>query len=142
MPPTIAPTATSATSTLKRTMIRNTITPITMLNQSMSASEMSGSDTTRMTSTTAAQAPALEVAHVNRQLQRLRSREHMGEAHDLDEAILGHPVTALDHLIEHHGDLRHRTTDVDEAQHEKVEKHLAGRGHGFVGFTGLRRPVG
>jgi len=63
----------------------------------------------------------------------------MGEAHDLDEAILGHPVTALDHLIEHHGDLRHRTTNINEAQQEKVAKHLAGAGHDLVGVSGWRR---
>jgi hypothetical protein len=40
----------------------------------------------------------------------------MTESHDLDEAILEEPSALLDHVIEHHRDLRHRSADIHEAQ--------------------------
>src|SRR5262249_15882495 len=68
---------------------------------------------------------ALEVTDVDRKLQCLRSRQHVTEGHNLHEAILCQPSTLLDHVIEHHGDLRDWTTDVHEAEEQKIQKHLA-----------------
>jgi hypothetical protein len=56
----------------------------------------------------------------------------MAESHDLDEAIFGEPSALFDHVIEHHRDLRHWSSDVDEAKEKKIEKHFAPRRHSIT----------
>src|SRR5215813_120050 len=53
----------------------------------------------------------------------------MTEGHDFHEAIFREPLSLLDHVIEHHGDLRHRPTNVHKAEEEEVKKDLAPRRH-------------
>jgi hypothetical protein len=64
----------------------------------------------------------------------------VAESHDLDETILGQPPALLDHVIEHHRDLRDRPANVDETQKEKVEKHFAPRRHLMV-CVGIVLPI-
>ena len=40
-------------------------------------------------------------------------------------------------MIEHHRNLRHRATDVDEAKEEKIEKHFAPRRDANGGLGGI-----
>src|SRR6266581_2315353 len=62
-----------------------------------------------------------EVTNIDGQLQRLRPRKQMAECHDFREAVFGEPTLLLDHVIEHHRNLRDRTSYVDEAQEQKVQ---------------------
>ena len=48
------------------------------------------------------------------------------------KAILGQPSAFLDHVIEHHRDLRDRPADVHEPQKKEVKKDFAPRRHGVA----------
>ena len=61
----------------------------------------------------------------------------MTESHDLDESIFGEPSALFHHVVEHHGDLRHRPADVDEAKEEKIKKHFPPRRHSIAGLGGI-----
>src|ERR1051325_1075647 len=73
----------------------------------------------------ASQQPALQIANIDRQLERFGSRQHVTESHDLYKAIFRKPFPLLDHVIEHHRDLRHGSADVYKAKKEEVQKHLS-----------------
>src|SRR5262249_15699735 len=70
---------------------------------------------------------SLKIADVNRELQRFGAGQHVAEGHDLHESIPRKPATLLDHVIEHHRDLRDRAAHVDEAENQKIQKYLAPR---------------
>ena len=57
---------------------------------------------------------ALEIANVDGELQRLGPWQHMAERHDIGKAVFRQPVRTLDHIVEHHSDMRDGATDVDE----------------------------
>ena len=78
---------------------------------------------------------AFEITDVDRQVEGLRAGKHVAEGHDLDEAILGEPPALFHHVIEHHGDLRHWTADIDETEKEKIKKHFAPRRHLMIRGT-------
>src|ERR1051325_5745618 len=73
----------------------------------------------------ASQESALQIANIDRQLERFGSRQHVTESHDLYKAIFRKPFPFLDHVIEHHRDLRHWSADVYKAKKEEVQKHLS-----------------
>ena len=51
----------------------------------------------------------------------------MTKGHDPDEPVFREPSALLDHVIEHHRDLRDRPPDIDETEEEKIEKYFAPR---------------
>ena len=73
------------------------------------------------------------------ELRRRRSRQHVHDREIFQEALLRQPASSFNHVIEHHGYLGNGSADVDEAQHEKVKKHLAPCRHIFAGRAGLPR---
>jgi hypothetical protein len=66
-----------------------------------------------------------EVAHVDRELQRLRPGQDVADAHDPDEPLAIDPPPPLDDALEQHRDLRGRAADVHEAEPEEVAEHFA-----------------
>ena len=61
----------------------------------------------------------------------------MAERHNAYEALVRQPASSFNHVIEHHGYLGNRSANVDEAQHQKVEKHLSPRRHILARRAGL-----
>jgi hypothetical protein len=68
---------------------------------------------------------SLHIANVNRQLQCFRAGQHVTERPDLYKPIFGQPLTLLDHVVVHRGDLRDWPTYIHKAEKQKVEKHLS-----------------
>src|SRR3989442_183627 len=64
----------------------------------------------------------------------------MTEGHDLHEAIVSQPFPPLDHMVVHHRDLRYRSTNVHEAEKEKVQEHLTPGRH-LMTMTGCFFPA-
>src|SRR5262249_36991765 len=85
---------------------------------------------------------SFEIADINRQLKRLRTRKHVTESHDFDESVFRQPMTLLDHVIEHHRDLRDRATDVHETEKEEIQKDFAPRRHRVAVRFPARRSLG